>query len=139
MKYRTSRPEVFCKKGILRPATLLKKRLWHRCFPVNFAKFLRTHFVTENLRWLLLEILKIRYQFYILMKNVIILRKIHAIIKSPFFNNFSLSLNRKKTCGKESHENETKHIHASAADLLHFRIENLDWRKFQKQLRGCVL
>ena len=28
----------------LRPATLLKKRLWHRCFPVNFAKFLRTPF-----------------------------------------------------------------------------------------------
>ena len=28
----------------LRPATLLKKRLWHRCFPVNFAKFLRTTF-----------------------------------------------------------------------------------------------
>ena len=26
----------------LRPATLLKKRLRYRCFPVNFAKFLRT-------------------------------------------------------------------------------------------------
>ena len=26
----------------LRPATLLKKRLWRRCFPVNFAKFVRT-------------------------------------------------------------------------------------------------
>ena len=38
----------------LRPATLLKKRLWHRCFPVNFAKFLRTTFLTEHLRWLLL-------------------------------------------------------------------------------------
>ena len=25
-----------------RLATLLKTRLWHRCFPVNFAKFLRT-------------------------------------------------------------------------------------------------
>ena len=25
-------------------ATLLKKKLWHRCFPVNFAKILRTHF-----------------------------------------------------------------------------------------------
>ena len=25
-------------------ATLLKKRLWHRCFPVNFAEFLRTLF-----------------------------------------------------------------------------------------------
>ena len=27
------------------PATLLKKRLWQRCFPVNFAKFLRTPFL----------------------------------------------------------------------------------------------
>ena len=26
----------------LRPATLLIKRLWHRYFPVNFAKFIRT-------------------------------------------------------------------------------------------------
>ena len=26
------------------PATLLKKKLWHRCFPMNFAKFLRTPF-----------------------------------------------------------------------------------------------
>ena len=33
-----------------RPATLLKKRLWHRCFPVNFAKFLRIPFLTEHLR-----------------------------------------------------------------------------------------
>ena len=31
----------------LRPATLLKKRLWYRCFPVDFATFLRTPF-TEN-------------------------------------------------------------------------------------------
>ena len=30
----------FNKVAGLRPATLLKKRLWHRCFPVNFAKFL---------------------------------------------------------------------------------------------------
>ena len=28
----------------LRPATLSKTRLWHMCFPVNFAKFLRTLF-----------------------------------------------------------------------------------------------
>ena len=33
----------------LRLATLLKKRIWHRCFPVNFAKFLRAPFVTEHL------------------------------------------------------------------------------------------
>ena len=36
------------------PATLLKKRLWHRCFPVNFVKFLRKPFLTEQLRKLLL-------------------------------------------------------------------------------------
>ena len=38
------------------PATLLKKRLWHRCFPVNFGKFLRTPFFTEHLWWLFLHL-----------------------------------------------------------------------------------
>ena len=52
---RTSRLKVFCKKSLLRnlskftgkhlrPATLLKRRLWHRGFPVNSEKFLRTSF-----------------------------------------------------------------------------------------------
>ena len=78
-EHRNSRPKIFCKKVVLRnftkfigkrlcrqslyfnkvaglrPATLLKKRLWHRCFAVKFAKFLRTSFVTEHLRWLLLR------------------------------------------------------------------------------------
>ena len=65
-KWNAQKPEVLCKKGVLRnfarftghlcqrhcfnktgdirPATLLKKSLWHMCFPVNFAKFLRTSF-----------------------------------------------------------------------------------------------
>ena len=30
------------------PATLLKKRLWHRCIPVNFAEFLRTPFLQST-------------------------------------------------------------------------------------------
>ena len=76
---RNSCLEVFCKKGLLknfakftgkhlcqnlffnkvadlRPATLFKKRFWHRCFPVNFAKFLRnTNFYRtplDNCFWL---------------------------------------------------------------------------------------
>ena len=76
---KSSRPEVFCKKGVLRnftkftgkhlcrslffnkvtglrSATLLKERLWPRYFPVNFAKFLRTPFLKEHLWWLLLNI-----------------------------------------------------------------------------------
>ena len=62
---RSSRPDVFCEKSVLqnftkfagkhlcqslffnkvaglRPTALLKKRLWHRCFPMDFVKFLRT-------------------------------------------------------------------------------------------------
>ena len=31
-------------------------RLWHRCFPVSFVKFLRTPFLTEHLWWLLLHV-----------------------------------------------------------------------------------
>ena len=34
--------------GSLRPATLSKKRLWRRYFPVNFAKFLRTPYSAET-------------------------------------------------------------------------------------------
>ena len=75
---RSSRPEVFCKNGVLRnfakftrkhlcqslffnkiaglrPATLLKKRPCHRFFLVNFAKFLITSFFIEHMWWLLLE------------------------------------------------------------------------------------
>ena len=69
---RSNRPEVFRKKVFLkisqnsqgntcikdsfflRPAFLLKTRLWHRCFPRNFAKFLRTPSPTDHLWWLLL-------------------------------------------------------------------------------------
>ena len=46
----------FSKVAGLRCATLLKKRLWHRCFPVNFVKLLRTPFFTEHLWWLLLNV-----------------------------------------------------------------------------------
>ena len=44
----------FNKVAHLRPATLLKKRLWHRCFPVKFAKLLRTPFLQSTSGWLLL-------------------------------------------------------------------------------------
>ena len=38
----------FNKVAGLRPATLLKKRLWRRCFPMNYAKFLGAPFFTEH-------------------------------------------------------------------------------------------
>ena len=56
---RNSRPVAFFKKEVLkcftkltgkhlRPATSLKKRFWHRCFLVNFGKFLRVPFLQKN-------------------------------------------------------------------------------------------
>ena len=32
-----------------------------------------------------------------------------------------------KKCGNESNEKETKHIYASAANLLHISIGNINW------------
>ena len=34
----------FNKIAVLKPAALLKKRIWYKYFPVDFAKFLRTPF-----------------------------------------------------------------------------------------------
>ena len=45
----------FNKVAGLSPASLLKKKLWHRCFPVNFAKFLRTGFLSNTSRRVLLS------------------------------------------------------------------------------------
>ena len=70
-QFRSSHPEVFCKNGVLRnfakftvkyqcQSLLFNKvaglRLWHRCFPVNFVKFLRPSFFIEHLLWLPLQI-----------------------------------------------------------------------------------
>ena len=45
--FRISHQRCSMKKR-LRPATLLKKRLWHRCLAVNFAKFLTTPFLQNT-------------------------------------------------------------------------------------------
>ena len=39
---------IFNKVAGFRAVTLLKKKPWHRCFPVNSAKFLRTPFFNKT-------------------------------------------------------------------------------------------
>ena len=58
--FRSSRPEVFGKKLVLKSFAkftgkhlrkslfLIKRRLWRRCFPVNFEKFLRSPLVAAS-------------------------------------------------------------------------------------------
>ena len=43
-----------CQSLILNKVTGLRPALWHRCFPANLAKFLRTPIFTKHLWWLLL-------------------------------------------------------------------------------------
>ena len=50
----TSARVYFLIKLQVAPTTLLKKRFWHRCFPVNFAKFLGTPFSQNTSGQLLL-------------------------------------------------------------------------------------
>ena len=94
---RSNRPEVFCKKGILRnsakftgkhqcqslffrPATLLKRR------DCGTGEHLRTSFLTEHLWWLLLD--ELTKKFY----------KQAALDNSPSFTNCVYSDNDAAEC-----------------------------------------
>ena len=51
-----TRKDLFFNKATgLRPTTLLNKKLWRRCFPVSFAKFLRALYLQNTPGRLLLE------------------------------------------------------------------------------------
>ena len=53
MIFKSSRLQMFFTVGVLK--SLAKKRLQHRCFPVNFTKFIRTPFLQNTTGRLLLE------------------------------------------------------------------------------------
>ena len=61
-----ARVTFFNKVTGLRLTTLLKKRLWHRCFSVNFVKFLRTPFLQNTFGQLLMHLVdwKQIYNYY---------------------------------------------------------------------------
>ena len=95
--FRSNRPDVFCKKGVLRnfakfigkhlcrslyfnkvvDPTLLKQRLRYRYFPVNFVQFLRKPFPTEHLRWLLL--------YMIILVTLLLILKICLSVEINFW------------------------------------------------------
>ena len=70
--FRSSHKRFSVKKGVLKSfensailqlleaCNFIKKRLWHRCFPVNFAIFLRTCFLQKTSRRLLLASIQAR-------------------------------------------------------------------------------
>ena len=103
-------PDVFCKNGILRnfakwtgkrlcqrlffnkiagarSATLLKKSLWQRCCPVNFAKFLRTPFLqnTSGRVFLITSRLQYKYLFSKLFNVYLFIKWFEFICKNRIF------------------------------------------------------
>ena len=127
---RSSRPDVFCKKGVLRTfakftrkylyqslfnKVFLKKRLWHRRFTVSFVNFLRIPFFTEHLQWLFL--------WFILVASII-------VIWVGWFSghkfkldteNFYLSYSPEKFC-KFRRENTCSVFNKKSAEFLLFFI-----------------
>ena len=89
----------------------IKKRLWHRCFPVNFMKFLRKPFFTEHLWWLPLPL--------VINKNEILCEwhtRLKSKIKSPDFvphmvnliSYYKPGLLKKMKTHKSKHTKETE-------------------------------
>ena len=94
---RSSRPEVFCRKGVpqnsqentsvefsiliklgLGPASLFKKRLRQRCFHVKIAKFLRTRFFLQA------AVSDLRFKYENLIQwNLSIVDNIETLKKCP--------------------------------------------------------
>ena len=61
----TELKSLFNKVADLQACKFIKKRLQLRCFPLNIAKFLRTAFLIEHLRWLLLDpVTHLRWSFF---------------------------------------------------------------------------
>ena len=119
---RSSRPEVFSRKSVLRKfakftgkypclclraATLLKKRLWHRCFPVNFAILLRTPSFTEHLRWLLLNVFNFSFFWHFLIR--------YLLLTIAFFWCFSITIG---TDWQNRYENQLNKYHGQKLPLV---------------------
>ena len=74
----------FNKVAGLRPASLSKKTLWHRCFPLNFVKFLRTPFLQNTSEELLLNLSR-----RILMLIIVVCLLLFSLLFQSFLKVFT--------------------------------------------------
>ena len=72
---------------------ILIKRLWNRCFPVKFAKFLRTRFLQNTSGWLLLNIR--RYFMYLSWR-------VRSLLEYLFVKLRSFAINRTENYYRET-------------------------------------
>ena len=86
-----------------RPATLLKKRLWHSCFPVNFAKFLRTP--PDDCCWSFEVCGEGNFVFFWLTRNLLTQLMLISLMSKDFigFNSTFQCLDDKCLIGQRKH------------------------------------
>ena len=75
----------FNKVARWRPATLFKKRLHHRSFPENYAKFLKTAFWQNTSWWMLLRVIEV---IEIISNVKLVLRSWEISLPNNFFTFF---------------------------------------------------
>ena len=134
--YRSSRRCVFCIKGVLRNFTkftgkhlcqslyfnkVAGLRLWHRCFLVNFARFLRTPFLTQHLGWLLLILNWWKEMIFVLNVNKIT-TECSLFQKFSFFS--SISVHR-----EQKYISYLRHLLRLSTDLK---------RKYEKFIKSTI-
>ena len=81
---------VFEEVAGLRVCDFITKKLQQRCFPVKFAKSLRTSFLTQHLQWLLLyhceiHLYRLRIFLKIQLNFALFLKFFSSLIPSFFF------------------------------------------------------
>ena len=81
-----------------------KKRFLHRCFPVNFVKFLRTSFLTEHLWWLFLVLQhRCSYKFLDIHKKILVLRSLFNTVRDLKACNFNKKETSTQAFSREYH------------------------------------
>ena len=84
-----------CNKVVgLHPCNIIKKRLQHRCFPVKYAKFIRTPFLKNICGWRLLSffIYYLQNEFPILNQHLYSFIAYITFIGSPFSTENEVSI-----------------------------------------------
>ena len=111
LKISQNSPENTCARASILIISI-KKSLWHGCFPVKFAKFLRTSFLTEHLQWLVL-----RAPNFVSVPRLCTIQNISnffakAYLRTPFLQNRSqwLLSNVSYFCNKGRHRNNFSYL-----------------------------
>ena len=101
------------RRSHLRPAILLKKRLWPRCFPVNFLKFLRTTFFTEHV-WTTASVCFIYFEVFKQFRSIFFGKLFEIFNMSGISDKYVLHFNFIIICKKQRLQHDSNNSNTSS-------------------------